>query len=101
MAHPPRPQGGDNIKGGDTASRDYWHIWTLSGLALLLPWGLVLLLPGGLALLMPGLEARRAVPEPQTLWLAQDLLFWLAWHALPSLARLALLPELKAQLQQG
>ena len=101
MAHPLRPQGGANIKGGDTASRDSWHILMLSGLALLLPGGLVLLLSGRLALLMPGLEARRAVPGPQTLWLAQDLLLWLAWHALPWVARLALLPELKAPVQQG
>ena len=41
------------------------------------------------------------MPGPQTLWFAQDLLPWLAWHALPWLARLALLPELQAQVQQG
>ena len=61
-----------------------------------------MLLPsGGLALLMPGLETLRAVPGPQLLWLAQDLLLWLAWHALPWLARLAMQPELEAQVQQG
>ena len=101
MAHPLRPQGGANIKGDDTASRDSWHMLTLSGLALLLLGSLVLLLSGRLALLMPGLEARRAVPGPQTLWLAQDLLLWLTWHVLPWLARLALLPELEGQVQQG
>lgn len=80
---------------------DTWHKWhthpgrrgvmTRGGLSLLrsgelwllLPEGLVPLLPGILALLVPGLEARRAMSEPQTLWLAQDLLSWLSWHALP------------------
>ena len=71
------------------------------GLSRLLPEDLVLLPQGVLALLMPGLEARRAMPGPQTLWLAQDFLLWLAWDALPWLARLALLRELEAHVQAG
>ena len=64
----------------------------------MLPEGLVVPLPGELVLRIPGLEARRAVPGPQTLlWLAADLLMWLAWYALPWLACLTLLPELEAQ----
>lgn len=79
MAHVAYPfwlQTGDTRGGGGVTLLPIWD----SG--LLLPEGLLLLLPVRLALLMSGLEVQRAVPGPQILWLAQDLLLWLAWHAL-------------------
>ena len=69
-----------------------WHTWhNHPGRRGVITTGgeLALLLPEGLVLLLPGLEVRRALPGPQTLWLARDLLLRLAWHALPWLPHLA------------
>ena len=53
------------------------------------------------ATVVPELQARRAAPGQQTLWLAQHSLLWLVRHALLRLARQTLLPELEVQMLQG